>query len=650
MPSDKDASNISSGSGSDDDQTATVTSVSTTTASIARSVNLSAPIELAGRNVQTYVNSQISTAPELPNRFGETSANSKNPSNIDEPSVSGFYWNGSGNVSGNLINSAPLTVEATLFPADRGVFTVFSVLNGPATPLLALNLDDIFVEGAPDASNPPSRSLGQTDYSAGSLPSASVDGLPQNIDLEHRLPRQDSYPSAPYDAYDETFVAHQLARMTIDIPVSAGEVGDIRAIHFKRRNDYDALFGGGATVSAETYKNSTDIVTDLFYDDDTSTSVSINSASVTLDNPNTPPSSTSLSGIEYYDEGEGFTTSWDVDGLFENSFLEKGVELQWADHTSDGKKGDKSVVEYDIAPLASPSTDPTTSPTASVSSQSETITGDVSRASTLSLYATDPFDRDDTFTAFSDTILYANSLNGFDTQSGKFREEGTRYEAATVPAPVDMDDLQPNTFNSGDALDSNELQIRGIEPSDFNSDIQDTDIDLEGGVLAWPDTDYSSASVFPNTTTNNSRDYSSLSHASFRFYYRSFDVQESRKEGDIELTFTNNGTSSCLDYFKFESGDPFDGHSQGLSISIGAGGVSGASWLNLGRDHTDSIGALKNVDVLEDGFKVRLTYQLDVFTEDNGSGQYPLAIRVIGYDGSPFTNNNFLLHRIEVVN
>lgn len=690
MPSDKDPNKIEVGHGKAGSGSITITSltfqgggsggagtVGGGGGSSSSQITLDESIYLSGETVQQHVDGITTVSPYLPNRLGETdqpdSQNPVNPSEPNNPFTRGQFWDSAnGALTAELINASSTIISAVFFPADRGILVAaFEPAGGSNNPVAALNLDEIFVEGEPDATQIPSRKQGQNDYTAGSISSASVDGITQNINLVDRRPRSDSYPSTNYDSYDQDFMPHQIATAEITVPFDPGVNGDFVIRHFEEEADYFS-WKGNDPFSEYASKQIGSFPT--YYDDDTSTSVTINSFDMDLVNP--APSSTSdlkaLSGVWYYEGTGDYDAAWDIDGLFNNSWVGDGIDIRWEGPDPSNPSEKEPLKDYNsISSFAAGDPQPGTRATRSLSDATLSIQGKITRGDVPVLFATDPFDRTDAQRPSpngnppqeNNRILYSYDSGGYDPGRDKFHEyfdkEDHRYSPIKLSSPTPENIEEVNSPSSlsypNEDLEQRALQVRGAYEDDLTDEfiqvLQDNgrSFAAEGGVLAYPTIDYTTDHYPKLTNVSPSQpDHSGVS-GSNRFYIRALATKGSHKDGQIRITgnINNPDIPNYFEAFRYEEGDSYEGHSWGLRIEIAPGGVSGQDWLDLGKSHLREDGALKDYTIQDDGYSVLVDYRLDNYTEENSNGEYPLALKITAYANSEFTNNSFPLHHIQ---
>lgn len=505
-----------------------------TAATDAINVDSDTPPQLSGDNVQHNLNGINSLAPTpRPNRIGET-ANAKNSGTVNSTpdAVTGHFTDGTttGVAGANLFNQQNITFDGTLFPADRGVLAV--ELDG--TFVTALDLGTIFHEGNPEDTAAPSRVIGQNDYVAGANTMASVDGLPQLIDLKDRLPALTDYDRANfpflaggvdpvYDVYDFAYTPYQLAKysFTVDLGASDGAKGALTFYHFKSRADYEAAKAG------DPYKTWAEILLhNPYHDSDTTTAPAITSYSFVPNNTTTAATPHYLSGIAYYSSDlDDFTVNWGADGLFANSFLENdAAQLQWLGQeypTHDFPYGDHAP-----DPILTSSSASYSSSTFAPAAPTDPLDRLVYTAEP-DLHVKDPFGRTDTSGySGSKILLHEGTPDGAVTAAEhrveNFVHENARYKFTDLYLTNILPDGTGSTWDSTAALGDFDLQVRGIPSSHHVPE------GVTGGELAWPDTDYSTGH-YPTDrdgSSNPQRDYSILTTTqNSRTHLRGYDLK-----------------------------------------------------------------------------------------------------------------------------
>lgn len=672
MPSDKDPSKLNSSSGQAGQNSVRSRSLQTGGGQGGGGAGISLPIDaedvvsdppqgVAGSRVQYNIEQLDHDAPRRPNFLNENNHNSKNPSNVTYPdTVDGRYHQSGNNPDQRalLTNTQKPQVKGIVFPADRGILAVKS-LKGTPSITQALNLEKIFQESL--------RESGQSDYTSsktvGDVKDSQGNALPQGIELRNRVPMATSYPpSAPFETYPNDWDAYQIADATVKIDVgSAGDQGVFEVVHYKTMQDFkQGLAGSGTPATYASFaEQGGGSDHHYFYDDDTSTSVSIDgSVSFSMNDPSDSKAGTKkwLSGVFYYDGvNDDYTFSFDVDGLFEDSFLTKGVAIRL--HPGD----DTNKRTYDYTSYDGNGTDPANSPVATYSTGSDLWGAGGVGAADLAVdadpefWAGDPFGRSDTESITSNNLLI-NTDSDFDSSPGSpsdprvqeevFSSEILRHKSE-VSHPSNTSNFMDPTGNVGWDIQTestndltagsmtNELQVAGVPPSVPNYDKS------EGGCLTYPTTNYSSG-YNPN---NNNANYSGAQGT--RHYTRAFDTDEPLREGKFRIIGEHTSGSIWND-FKYQKDTANGGHPEGLRIQIAPANITDQKWKDLGREFGDGDGVMVDVNEVSNQ-EVVVKYRTQKYTTERlNSTIYPIGWRVTVFDQSNVANNgDFYLYKVK---
>lgn len=606
MPSKKNPNDILVGAGLAGRGSVAITSITFTSGGGSDQVRASevlneTPLALSGDNVQEHINQVALRAPvPLPNQIGETT-NPLNPATVDTNPLStqGFYFDG-GAVAASLVETTNVTIEGIVFPADRGVL----VLEADGVEVAALNLSVIFIEGNPEDTAIPTRDLGQLDYTAGSNPNATVGALAQ-FGLRDRLPVLASY-SGTYDDYPQDYEAQQLATFTVTNVQVADTAVEYEVIHYRSVRDYDAKAAGNMYGTSDV---PTGLGLDIFVDGTAATPAA---AAFTL-TPDTPGTlgSLALSGVSIYDPGtDTFSTSYTVNNLFDNSFLERGIVLR----QQPGETDNQLEVLYTVYDGGNPAP-------GQVASFAGAVAFPAYKAVELDpqLAASN---------AFGDTSLLASStannllING-NTQDTRgsvpairlttetFKDESVRYQAGNVFMEPDG---TASTFNSATTLIAGQAQVRCLPVG--------SDLDLaEGGELGYPQTDYSTGY---NPVGNP--DYSGFTGEAS--YYRSFDMGGPYREGRFRIV-GEPVSANLFEDFRWDGtvNDAANdyGHPEGLVIYINSATTDNPD-RDLGRPYGVG-GALTGFEI-ESAKSVVVSFLLDEAPELSPEGFYPVRMGI----------------------
>lgn len=560
--------------------------------------------------------------------------------------------------------SAP--VHGMLYPADRGVLAMYYSLNGDySTGSLfgALFLGST----TPPAGIPPAggsiffdflRPGQQADYNG------SMVGLDQ-LGLTHRiayLKDYTFYPSVPWIDFEANFPRYQVALFfpQLDIgPIASGNAGSWLFIHWKE--SYATTLASIQPGMIATQWNTTNCYSAVGADFDAALVRNTNRHNVFVDDgvvvpsgvsfttaPNTGigPIYTSLSGIGHYC---GVALGWDINvqaaGLFDNSFYTgtvnrpngppNGWESQYDPLTLDLTDFGVVYEDYGFSQLRNPISgsyystavppvigDTAELPLVNYSPVYATPTTPVDGYGVIKAIFRKPFVADFVysdgsfrylFNSYPQTGVMTSSTDTFEP----FNDEKYRYISTYSPAspavavePAGADHRDPTIV---------------ITDSTFG----DLDAQVIGSTLRYPSVDYTSG------YRPSSYDYAAVFAADalnwIRRYMRAFDTGTARNIGRLRIRVTGAGSFS-----QFRSNGPWTGnevtdHSGGMIIQVKVPGATG--WLDIGRLRGDPSlgtedfkGCLTSVSV--SGSDVIISYNTTEYTVDNGSGKYPLFVRV----------------------
>lgn len=645
MPSNRNPNDVQLGLGRAGQGTVTASalvsnvSINTTISgsAIASQISVTPPLRIAGDNLQTHVDVISRLAPTILNVLG-TATDSRNPGTITlTPGlVAGLQGAGADPVL--VCPSTSTTLEAILFPADRGVLAVEIDSGAGFAAIQALNLSAIFTEGTPESTAVPARILGQNDYLAGSSPAGTVAALPQNISLKDRLPRRNEYARASfpflaagvdpvYDSYPEIFEGQQLARVTATINLGGpGLIGDVRIVHYKTLEDFG--FGqAGAPFSAYAQIDLADV-----YVDTDATALNITDFEFLASNGvfSLDPSPRYLSGIHYYSPIDEFEFTWTATGMYSQTFLEQGVELQ------SGSGTDLQSVKYTYTVYSPGGTAAGTGSSYNVSVYMSTQHGTLILDPYLRI--SDPQGNTDVqLSTSTNKILWSSTLEAalpaLETIE-VFYNETARYGylEALDPSQVFLTSGAGSTFDPlADISNLPELQVRGLTQG------RGIATSTGGGELVFPSGDYSTGH---NPTSRDGvlpqYDYSSPTLFGFRGYARAFNLTSSSLQGKIRIQGTPVGSDIWSDLQ-----NPF----VGCSVKIAPAGNPDAVYLDVARPLGQ--GALVNA-VLESPTSVLITFCLNSYPILQSS-EYPVIVLVeMSSFGTAATSGDFSLQLIQV--
>jgi hypothetical protein len=567
-----------------------------------------------------------------------------------------------------------------VFPADKGVLAFYSTTGGDffnagqTTLVAALSLNDTAPAGIPDAAFNESLRTGQQANHA------STSGL-NLFSLTFRLPYLTSYapyPGTPFGPFTYNFYSFQLAEYALTAQaVATGNSQSFLLVHWKETyaTTLTAIQVANLTLATLTSTNCYSAVpVSGNFDDNTQPVYNVNrhnvfkdtssgaspAGSVFTSTPNGTPSTIFLSGVKYYSVASGAgALQWTVDiratGLFANSFQTgstsspPNVPAQFASafdpiqmpFTNFGG-GTLDVPYYNMnkfgggaytnanTPQPADTGEYTNSALAIVSPAAHCPVGGFAQ---LIANLRTPFQE----TVYTDPNKYLfDSYNqtgsGISTTTfDPFVDEHYRYVASPDPTTVATLPIVPtggNIFPSGTALASGgvDLQVAGQE-------------------IIYPVTNYNVATFLPAQTA--AQNYSTIAGSDgadhLRRYLRAFDTGTARNTGNIIITgvaASNFAVSSPT----FDGGET-TGHLSAapnggmiIQIKVPGTGAGSTGWLDLGRAFgspgsgvSDFFGCATLT--VTSGSTVTVSYNSTVFTGNNGSGQFPLFVRVTLING-----------------
>ena len=587
--------------------------------------------------------------------------------------VTGGYANGANVTFSHFLvptGSTTFAMSGLLFPADRGVIAFYkntdgNFFNGGATTLVAaLSLNDTAPAGIPDSAFlETSRISGQTDYTA---TNAGIDFF----NLTFRLPYLTSYaghPGTPYGPYSANFYSYQLAVYALaSQAVGVGDSQSFLIVHWKETyaTSLAAIQPANLTlanlVSSKCYSA---VPSGGNFDDNTAAVYNVNrhfvfrdSASATAPTLNTftsthanAPATVNYSGVPFINQTTlQFNLTLSANNLFNNSFetgsVDNPPDVPAQFHSvedpmvvvfTDFGGTPQQVPYYDLHP-AGPNPNYThlnspqpadigeyVNPTLAIPTPTAAFTPDNSIGySTLFADFFKAFTSAGPITDASKKYLY-NTFPATGGSSGSstsvfegFVDELHRY--VSTHTPVGADTIVPtggNIYNSATSLtvDTNSSQIITNN-------------------LVYPQTDLSAAAFYPTGP-----DYSGLPGGDgvnhLRRHLRAFDTGIPRNTGTLRIRFLSGfGAQSAFTVDASYDGTETTGHiTGGMIIQVMVPGVTG--WLDIGRAYGDPgvatldfYGCSTGVSVV--GPDIFVTFQTTAFTANNGSGEFPLFVRV----------------------
>lgn len=616
----------------------------TGSALLASQVSVVTPLPLSGDNLQEHVDGVSALAPRpLPLLLDEQFA--AGGWSFSPPLVSGLY--GDPPVAAAVVNAGVLEVEFVLFPADRGVLAVeFFPGGGPLpTPVAAVDLGLLFVDGNLDSSAAPARIIGQLNYAANSNPAASIGVLPQGANLTDRLPRLADYAASNfpflvpppaqdpvYPAYAEDFPGQQIARLRLEIPLAVGDNGEGRVVLYRSRQDYEA-----AQLGQPFQHWGLQALDPLpIFRDDSLVPVAITAANLNNPSPSTTldPQPRRLSGVTLYSPVDTFGLTWSGTGLYDNSFLAEGARAQVTNLDPATQGVGLSYLTYSPAGTAP-------GDASSFSDLAFSYEGaDVGvRAGRPALLLTDPQGNEDR------TLITGPGFFLFHGLTGPLVANPLREDFSSELSRYDIDPADPfsalatylpdgsgSTWDPAAALGLGALQVRAVPEGRAY-------LEYGGGELAYPDTDYSSLH-FPSTRDGVSAQRNYAGSTGTRAWVRAFDMGSPRQEGVLLIAGTPPlGYATLLEALQ----DPVGA---GLEIDLAPTGQATAFWGSLLRPYNGG-GLALSYQAL-DAFRVRVSFRLPL-SPILASGFYPVSVRVVMINaGLAATSGAFGLQLIQL--
>jgi len=508
----------------------------------AEEVSSDTTLGVGDNDVQGNLDVLDALAPEpRPNLLGAATVGTPYPSALSDWTLSETLVDGRTSFLLGLVklvnNAATLDINnVPLFPADRGILAVTADLGGGPQVLQALDLGAIFLEGnGPEdigGGGLDSRWKGQPDYTGGTNPAGTVNGLDQDIDLTSREPVLET---GTWSDFGYNYYGYQMATAAISITLRSENNGILELVHFKTLQDLDNEEAASGPVNVYSRVPLTGGL-NLFNDPDTATNVVVNSFSLGPNDTTTSVDNRTLSGITYYGPStDPFTLTYSVDGLYTFSYLEEGVEIRLRNQADDWGLIPINYTDYT-------STD-TAGSTATDTDAAYLISGGYVTGGIPAVIGSDPFGRNDPAASAVavNQLIHTGTYGTPNTTVELFEDEGTRYTGLdAVTGDFDLDPLgTSSTWDSTAALANTDLQVRGIP-----SGVGLAEGQAGGGELSWPTINYS-ATHYPSTRngTDPQRDYSALATpAGTRSYLRAFDVASSKKQIQVRIEGRTPGT------------------------------------------------------------------------------------------------------------
>lgn len=586
--------------------------------------------------------------------------------------VTGGYANGANVEFSHYlvpVGSTTFTPSGLVFPADRGVIAFYkntdgNFFNAGATTLVAALWlgDPPSPGGIPDAAfDELLRSAQQLNYVA------SLAGI-DKFGLTFRLPYLTSYvpyPGTPYGPFGQNFFGYQLAVFGLPVQsVAAGDAQNFLFVHWKETyaTSLAAIQPAGLTLANLITANCYSAVpTAGNFDDNTKAIYNANrhhvfndTASATAPALNTfttlaanAPATVQYSGVTFTNANSlQFDVTLASNNLFNNSFetgsapnpplvplqfnsVNNPMELIFTDFGGSARE----IPYYDLrkqgippnysnvnTPLTADIGEFINATTAIPAAASFFTPNNTLGYSILSALFHKPFvggsGSDSSKRYLYNTFPAAAGAGGSATTTFEaFVDEHFRY--TSTHAPIATDTIVPaggNIYNSATSLsvDTNSSQIITNN-------------------LTYPQVNWSAAIFFPA----GSPDYSGLPGADganhLRRHLRAFNTGIARNTGKLRLRFSIGGQASFTTDAAYNGVEDTGHITGGMIVQVKVPGVTG--WLDLGRDLGDP--GLATLDfygcstgVLVSGPNVTVSFQTTASTANNGSGEFPLFVRV----------------------
>lgn len=653
-----------------------------------------------GESVLDFIDQFKDLLPPQPNFLGtNTAPNSGIPNwgNINAQ-LTGAFTRGSAVQPSHYLFASGLgsfTTTGIIYPADRGVIALYKNTDGQFTGGANTLVAALWLgpnpppSGIPSANwNPALKSTLQPNYTA------SGTALDQ-ISLTFRYPVEANYSVAPwsgspYANYPVTFSSFQIATFSILAQaLSAGDTGSYILVQW-RETYATSLAAISATnlltnlTASNTYSTvpGGSVVSGVF---DTGAPATINRRNVFLDTGSaTAPSGSSftsspnggagtifLSGVQHYNDSPlVFTVTIDANHLFTNTYdtstsagdLPAGytgfttIDPMVVNFANFG--GGTLGVPYTglhlsgVHPNYSPTSPPAITDVGEYTNASLAIASPSSftlsvpstpwtgALSVLSTNLSTPFHAN---VVFNDAMQYI--YNSW-PQSGGSAGSTTTFEAMT-----DEQYRYLSTFNPS-------LTTLPVLPAGGNAFVSSTvlaaagsDLQVIGGWLVYPQTNYSVGTIRPAGQPNYSTIPGADGALHLRRYVRAFDTGTPRNTGHLTIRGLPTPTGVRLNPLQTNvsfDGSETTGHTWtnnggdanitgGIIIQIKIPGATG--WLDVGRASTDPLaGGTSDFDgcatnYTYSGTDTIISYNTTAQTANNGSGQFPIFVRVTVING-----------------
>lgn len=612
-----------------------------------------------GESVLDFIAAMKDLMPVQPDKMGIDGAvpNSGIPNwdTLNTVLTGGFARGGNMVTTHHLVGAAAssASIQGMVFPADRGVLCLYKSTDGDYTnPGTTTLVAALWLGSNPPPSGVPSaafdesrRTINQLDHSSGASPDL--------FGLTWRLPYLASYaayPGAPWSPFGMDFVRYQVARYTTSFSVGAGDsAGSFLLVHWKETYAVTLASIQPAQIAANL--NSTHCYSATTPDFDTSPEFNVNRHNVFRETTSVNPTGTTfatsavgtpttvqLSGIDFYSNG-ATPLHWDIEvratHLFDNSFYTSTalvvmpsahdpMEIDFSDfggsalpvHYSDMKvTGGISNFDPSNPPMPGDEGDyiitdePIWAPVVSASP-----VGGYGRlrANLRKPFATAPVVtyQDPEFYLFNSYPQAGGSTASTETFE-PFVDEKYRYiNGVSLAAPN-----KPLIPAGGDVYDSTVALV-----------IDDGNLQVIGNQAVYPHANFSSG--YSPVGANYASVLAGDAADDLRRYVRAFNTGTARNIGKIRIQGLALAAFNSPGAF---TGSEVNDHTGGAILQIKVPGSTG--WLDLGRVKGDPDLATTDFRGCRTGYStsgsdITVTYDTTAYTADNGSGAFPLFVRV----------------------
>jgi len=552
------------------------------------------------------------------------------------------------------------SVTGMIYPADRGVLALYYSATGDYTTgtlVAALWLGSSAPPaGIPTANFQESQRMGaQGSYTATGI---GID----KISLQSRVPYLKDYATfgVPWTDFDANFSRYQVALYVAPIStIAPGDTGSWLLVHWREGYATSALAIAPAQLA--THLTPTDCYSATTPNLDDNPGRRVNRHNVFVETVAASPSGVSFttgvnagmpvptviwqSGVASYNGNNlRFDIAVQASGLFNGSYY---TGTSWSPNgPPSGLTSDFDPLTFDLTDFGLPYEKyifsqlhkagafpdySTANPPASGDTAELTVvnytpafltpftpnTGyGIIRAALRKPFVPDTFYADGSFRYLLNTYPQVGSTTSTDTLE-PFNDEKYRYTSTYAPSSPAV----PIEPAGGDHRDPTVIIAA--------SGTGDMDAQIIGGRLRYPSENYSTGYLPINA--NYAAVFAADAANWIRRYMRAFNTGAARNTGRLRIRATGAGGFS-----QFQSNGPWTGnevtnHTGGMIIQVKVPGATG--WLDIGRlrgdpdlGTEDFKGCLTSVTT--SGSDVFVSYNTTEYTVDNGSGKYPLFVRV----------------------